>query len=101
MTDKNTETEAAEDAQRPVEQLVMRDWIDVSQRPIIDWEMWQGKRRFTVHVDDYAVMAIRRGSGYFICVACVSSDGGLNDMDSDSIGYEAEDVSFWMPIPEL
>ncbi len=71
------------------------DWISVKDKPLVDFDDYE------LLVDDVVFMFIPlNGGDYYICLGQVSETGGIEDEDGECLGYRAEDVSHWMPMPE-
>jgi Protein of unknown function (DUF551) len=47
----------------------------------------------------YLVIVERPKDFDFYAVAQQTEDGGMEDMDGQDLGYEASDISHWMPLP--
>jgi hypothetical protein len=46
------------------------------------------------------LVIVERPKGFdFYAVAQQTEDGGMEDMDGQDLGYEASDISHWMPLP--
>lgn len=63
----------------------MSNWISVEDEPLSVGE---------------AIVYIPLAVGHYMNIASVSDEGDLSDVDGSYIGYHAEDVTHWQPLPD-
>lgn len=63
----------------------MREWISVESKLV---------------PDEPVIVFIPTSGGHYINIAYVDLFGDLYDVDENFIGYHADDVTHWMPLPE-
>lgn len=63
----------------------MSNWISVKDKPLFVSE---------------AIVYIPLAVGFYMNIVSVSDEGDLYDVDGSSVGYHAQDVTHWQPLPE-
>ena len=71
----------------------MSKWRSVEDSPLFDEN--------DILVDDLILAVIPLKGFVFVCAVTVSEDLGLLDSTGDDVGYYADDVTHWIPIPGL
>ena len=71
----------------------MSKWRSVEDSPLFDVN--------DILVDGLILAVIPLKAFKFVCAVTVSEDLELVDSTGDYVGYYADDVTHWMPIPDL
>jgi len=78
------------------------EWKKTKDHPIIEITHHDDEGiDFDILETGMLIMRILTRGGVFYCVGHVGKDGWLKDSLGDDIGYPADDVIHWLPMPEI
>ena len=78
----------------------MSEWISVEDQPLaICTHQDESGSYYDILTDDLVLMKVPCAGGDFLCVGYISESMQIEDSCGDEIGYHADDVSHWCPLP--